>query len=79
MGSTYIFAMEHFVKSAFFNFRLHFDSNRSAKHADLTRSHRDRQNEPFPTSIAHIHVKLSLPTKIQGDAATASVQKFRLS
>ena len=62
-GSTYIFARGYFVKSAIFNCRLCFDCNRSVKHADLTRSHRDHQNELFPTSIARIQVKLLLVTK----------------
>ena len=58
-GSSYIFAREHFVnKSAIFNCRLCFDSSRSLKHANLTRSQGDCHNKPFPTSIAHIQVKL---------------------
>ena len=42
------------MKSVIFNCRLCFESNRFVKHAELTRSHKDRQNEPFPTSIAYI-------------------------
>ena len=55
--STYIFERDYFLKSAIFN---------SVKHADLTRSHRHRKNEPFQTSIAHIQVKLLLIAKIWG-------------
>ena len=51
--STYIFAREHFVKRAIFNCRLCFHSNRFVKHADLTRSYKDRQNEPFHFHSSH--------------------------
>ena len=51
------------MKRVVFNCRLCFESNRFAKHAELTRSHRGCQNEPFFTSIAYIQVKLLLITK----------------
>ena len=47
-----------------------------AKHADLTGSYKDRQHEPLPNSIAHIQVNLLLILKIQGGAATVSVQNL---
>ena len=65
------------MKSAIFNCRLCFESKMFVKHADLTRSHRDRQNEPFPTSKAHIQVKLVLITKFLEGVTTSTVPKYR--